>query len=1335
MYRPPDVRLALVLAALGGCRPPSVPATQNAALNAQVCSTNDECSSGKVCSSGVCRDPCLEDAACDSDRVCEVGVCVPKIPPQVTFSPSSRSFFAGDPAAAIVAEVQVGPQAPLAEVSWRWIVAPEGFDTTLTAVGAELLFTPAILGHYALEATAIHRGGIGKNTLVIRVECKSDATCDADRVCEAGACVPKIGPKITFTDSAPTFFAGGPPVLIAPAVELGPQDAEVTLSWRWLVAPDGFDLTAPPDGPELVFTPDVVGYYALEVTATHRGGSVQNTVVLQVKSSNVCGVISRGGFDTIVRLRTDGSELPLLTDTKFNFLPTSGLQPYKDDSAVFVAAPSFWETMTLEEDLLVTLPVEPPLPDNATDCVAAPGVWAVAEDGTGACCPPGYSGNLETVTDGYGCCKVGFKYNAQSELCAVTRPAPPPALVASISLLTGVADTGFFAVPSLAGPTGMSGEPGGCGWDEVPEPIDPDNVVVKLCQYEIRELTLSNAGPHMAFVLIRRPVDFIGNGGVAVIVGDPTNVSANLEYGLPEPRAQYVLDSYDVPEAEFETLPHDFVRLAHDPTGTRLAVLNGPTPRSASGDLGRLPSVIGDYRIDIYDPLSFMSLGGADRLMRASWRTALLLLSNDRIVLSPDGYSAKLSAAGGGLPYVSLWEQPLRDDYQPLLELYRPALACGPVCNAYDQLIPGSCSGGEPCCDCLLASNSADPVFACNTAAAEGKSGVSISIYDGLSRNDAGTLLMAAKTTTFIPAARCNETTMFEDVPDLERVHELVRYDLASGSETSLSITAITGLNPGEIARIPTTQFVSDDTQVAMSLRRVDPPHQQFWVFNGDGSRPRQLLKPEVTNFRQQTHERPPDGCAQAGPSVLAPLVALLGLLRRRSAGGKAAPPSMPGPGLWAFIRGVRTSGFLDYVGELWRAHGDMFQVRIGRRTLIFAIHPDAVAHCNVTQRQSYDKVASYDTVRRYLTGDGLVASTGDLWRRQRKLLAPFYTPKGVQAYTELMLRDGARLVERWQTLASQGAEVEIAEEMTFVTASIILKAMFSTETIESIHQMKDAVETLVSYVSTAQAGVQWPVWVPTKKNKKYVTARDMVHRAISAIIAGRRAIDEAQWPDDLLTKLMKARDEETGEAMSEKLLRDESLTTFFAGHETTARTMTFTWYALAKNPEVTARLHEELDRVLGGRAPTADDLRQLPYTLQVIKEVLRLYPAAPFYVRDAVVADRLAGYEVPAGAAVMLSPYYTHRHPQFWAHPEVFDPDRFTRERETARHPYAYHPFAAGPRICIGNNFSLLESHLLLAMLAQRFTPRLRPGFEPRFVMQGTLGIANGLPMVIAAR
>lgn len=446
-------------------------------------------------------------------------------------------------------------------------------------------------------------------------------------------------------------------------------------------------------------------------------------------------------------------------------------------------------------------------------------------------------------------------------------------------------------------------------------------------------------------------------------------------------------------------------------------------------------------------------------------------------------------------------------------------------------------------------------------------------------------------------------------------------------------------------------------------------------------------------------------------------------------------PRPAPGPGALRFIHGARTRGLLGLVRELWHLHGDVFQVRIGPRTLVIALHPDAVEHVSVSHRHNYDKRASYDPVRRYLLGQGLVASTGELWRRQRRLMAPFFTPRSVQAYAALMLRDGERLVERWRGLARGDGEVEMSEEMTLVTASIILKAMFSSETIESITQMKDAVGTMIAFVDNQATLLRLPLWLPTAKNRRYLAARALVHRSIAGLIDRRRATPEAERPDDLLSRLMQARDDETGQAMSAELLRDESITAFFAGHETTARTMTFTWYALATHPHVAARLHDELDRVLAGRTPTTDDLRRLPYTLQVVKEVLRLYPAAPFYVRDAVGPDSLGGFHVPAGAAVLLSPYFTHRHPQFWDAPESFDPGRWTREQEAARHPHAYHPFAAGPRICIGNNFSLLESHLLLAMLAQRFAPRLRPDYVPRWVMHGTLGLADGLPMRLVER
>ena len=179
----------------------------------------------------------------------------------------------------------------------------------------------------------------------------------------------------------------------------------------------------------------------------------------------------------------------------------------------------------------------------------------------------------------------------------------------------------------------------------------------------------------------------------------------------------------------------------------------------------------------------------------------------------------------------------------------------------------------------------------------------------------------------------------------------------------------------------------------------------------------------------------------------------------------------IPGPGRLEALRGLRQNDFLDYIDQLWHSYGDTFQFRLGPRTLILAMHPEAVRQINITNRQNYDKLNSYDFVRRYLVGEGLVASTGELWRRQRKLMSPFFTPRGVQAYAEIMLRDGVRLVERWEDLARSGQTVDIGEEMTLVTAAIILKAMFSTETDETIMEMKDAVETMVVFTNCQPNG------------------------------------------------------------------------------------------------------------------------------------------------------------------------------------------------------------------------------------------------------------------------
>ncbi|MEZ4770998.1 MAG: cytochrome P450 [Caldilineales bacterium] len=441
-------------------------------------------------------------------------------------------------------------------------------------------------------------------------------------------------------------------------------------------------------------------------------------------------------------------------------------------------------------------------------------------------------------------------------------------------------------------------------------------------------------------------------------------------------------------------------------------------------------------------------------------------------------------------------------------------------------------------------------------------------------------------------------------------------------------------------------------------------------------------------------------------------------------------------PGIVELITQMRRKGQLAFFMDAWHDYGDLAHLRLGTRDMFLVVHPDAVRHVNVTRSDNYDKRESYDSVRELLLGDGLVSSRGDLWRRQRRLMAPFFTPRAIEQYLPVFIADTQAMIDRWNRLGAQDQPVELGDEMMMLTAAVILHTMFSTESSDDMLDIKAAVETMISYTASGQQNpVQLPRWMPTPANRRYFKARELVFTYIKVLLDQRRALPMDQWPDDLLSKLILTRDEETGEAMSDSLLRDESITIFVAGHETTARTLTFMFYALSQNPQVERRMVDEINGVLGDRQPTVADLKKLPYTLQVIKETLRLYPAAPIYARDVVADDDVCGVHIPGGARVMPFPYATHRHPDFWPDPERFDPDRWTPEAEAARHPYAFHAFAAGKRICLGNNFSLLESHVIAAMLVPRFQLRLAPRHQPQVDMAGTITSKNGMPMLIERR
>lgn len=304
---------------------------------------------------------------------------------------------------------------------------------------------------------------------------------------------------------------------------------------------------------------------------------------------------------------------------------------------------------------------------------------------------------------------------------------------------------------------------------------------------------------------------------------------------------------------------------------------------------------------------------------------------------------------------------------------------------------------------------------------------------------------------------------------------------------------------------------------------------------------------------------------------------------------------------------------------------------------------------------------------------------------------------------------------------------MDVAQEMMHLTLQIVAEALFSTDISASVGDVEQVLPTLLEYVTYRSLHpLALPERYPTPRNRRFLRARNKLDRLVYRLIEERRTSDD--HPSDLLSMLLDAQDEETGERMTDEQLRDEVMTILLAGHETTAVALAWTWYLLAQHPQVEQKLHAELDAVLAGRTPTLEDLPRLSYTRMVIEEVMRLYPPAWAIVRQAAVDDDLHGFRIPAKSPVIVMPYVTHRHPDFWERPNAFEPERFAPGRDVEHHKFAYFPFGGGPRQCIGNNFALMEAQLILATLAQHYTLDLVPDHpvepEPTVTLRPRYGI-----------
>jgi cytochrome P450 len=419
----------------------------------------------------------------------------------------------------------------------------------------------------------------------------------------------------------------------------------------------------------------------------------------------------------------------------------------------------------------------------------------------------------------------------------------------------------------------------------------------------------------------------------------------------------------------------------------------------------------------------------------------------------------------------------------------------------------------------------------------------------------------------------------------------------------------------------------------------------------------------------------------------------------------------------------------LGIVGAGFRDYGDVWQITVGQFQQFMFKHPDHYHQILVTDADKFHKDANYKNPHKGLArfmGNGLVTSDGEFWRRQRKLMQPAFHSKRIEAYAETMVAETLHEIDGWR----DGRLLNVDQSMMEMTLRIVVQALFNSDVSEDAVRVGEAM-TVFQEMQNNQ-NQMLPAWVPTPTELKTRAAIRDLDAIVYRLIAERRATPDDRG--DLLSMLLEAQDDD-GNGMTDRQLRDELVTLFLAGHETTANSLNWTFVLLAQHPHVQATLLEEIDTVLGGRKPTLADLRSLPYLDRVVKESMRFYPAVPAIGRQAITDVEVGGYLVPKGSSINLFFIQTHRDSRWWGEDALaFNPDRFTPEQDKERHKYAYIPFSSGPRVCIGNSFAIMEARLLLATILQQWTLEL-VGDAPQPEPLITLRPKGGLRMMARCR
>ena len=397
---------------------------------------------------------------------------------------------------------------------------------------------------------------------------------------------------------------------------------------------------------------------------------------------------------------------------------------------------------------------------------------------------------------------------------------------------------------------------------------------------------------------------------------------------------------------------------------------------------------------------------------------------------------------------------------------------------------------------------------------------------------------------------------------------------------------------------------------------------------------------------------------------------------------------------------------------------GDVVRLGLPGETHLLS-HPTHVKHVLQDNHQNYCKGWVFNRIKPYW-GESLLTADGDAWREQRRRVQPSFKREHTLAFAPMITRRTAEMLDRWDSLAGSRQPLDLYTEMTQLALVIIGDVLFGVELWADVSEMAEAVQSALRVLKTRVAALApLPLWMPTRSNRRFNAAMRTLNSRVAAIVEQNRRSGNGS-ASSFVAKLMEARDASTGARMTDAQLHQEIIGMLQQGHDTIGETLAWTWYLLSLHPEIERKLFLEVSRVVGNRMPVVSDLEHLEYASMILQESMRLYPPVWVIPRDAINDDQIGGCRIRAGSTVLLSPYLTHRHQEFWENPEAFDPDRFLPERVKERPRHAYFPFGGGPRLCMGADMAMMEMLLIMVMVVQKYRLHLVSGHreEPECIL-----------------